>query len=99
MLAWRLSTGVDTGFCVEALQEAVDRHGSPEIFNSDPGRAVHLAAFTGVLAAARSCGYVDNATASTTSPHAHHQPQERDRIGTGAITSLPPRTGRGNWDW
>jgi putative transposase len=52
-----------------------------------------------VFQAARSCGYVDNATASTTSPHAHHQPQERDRIGTGAITSLPPRTGRGNWDW
>jgi putative transposase len=33
VLAWRLSTGMDTGFCVEALQEALDRHGSPEIFN------------------------------------------------------------------
>jgi putative transposase len=37
VLAWRLSTGMDTGFCVEALQEALDRHGSPEIFNSDQG--------------------------------------------------------------
>jgi transposase InsO family protein len=52
VLAWRLSTGMDTGFCVEALQEALDRHGSPEIFNSDPGRCSSLnAAFTGVLAA------------------------------------------------
>jgi putative transposase len=27
VLAWRLSTGMETGFCVEALQEAVDRYG------------------------------------------------------------------------
>jgi len=25
---------MDTGFCVEALQEALDRHGSPEIFKT-----------------------------------------------------------------
>ncbi len=41
VLAWRLSTGMDTGFCVEALQEALDRHGSPEIFQFRSGRAVH----------------------------------------------------------
>jgi putative transposase len=51
VLAWRLSTGMDTGFCVEALQEALDRHGSPEIFNSDQGVQFTSAAFTGVLAA------------------------------------------------
>ncbi len=37
VLAWCLSTGMDTEFCVEALQEALDRHGSPEIFNSNQG--------------------------------------------------------------
>jgi putative transposase len=37
VLAWRLSTGMETGFCVEALQEALDRYGPPEIFNSDQG--------------------------------------------------------------
>ena len=42
---------MDTGFCVEALQEALDRHGSPEIFNSDQGVQFTSAAFTGVLAA------------------------------------------------
>jgi putative transposase len=51
VLAWRLSTGMDSGFCVEALQEALDRHGSPEIFNSDQGVQFTSAAFTGVLAA------------------------------------------------
>jgi putative transposase len=34
VLAWRLSTGMDSGFCVEALQEALDRHAAPDIFNT-----------------------------------------------------------------
>ncbi len=33
VLAWRLSTGMDTGFCVEALREALDRYGPPDMFN------------------------------------------------------------------
>ncbi len=48
VLAGRLSTGMDAGFCVEALQEALDRHGSPGIFNTDPGVQFTRAAFTGV---------------------------------------------------
>src|SRR4249920_1624903 len=35
VLAWRVSITMDTAFCVEALQEALDRHGQPEIFNTD----------------------------------------------------------------
>ena len=42
---------MDSGFCVETLQEALDRHGSPEIFNSDQGVQFTSAAFTGVPAA------------------------------------------------
>ena len=37
VLAWRLSITLDTAFCVEALQDAMDRHGQPEIFNTDQG--------------------------------------------------------------
>jgi putative transposase len=37
VLAWRVSISMDTTFCVEALQEALDRHGPPEIFNTDQG--------------------------------------------------------------
>ena len=35
VLAWRLSITMETDFCVEALHEAMDRHGRPEIFNTD----------------------------------------------------------------
>jgi len=37
VLAWRLSLTMETGFCVDALQEALERHGVPEIFNTDQG--------------------------------------------------------------
>jgi len=37
VLAWRLSITMETDFCVEALQEAMARHGQPEIFNTDQG--------------------------------------------------------------
>jgi putative transposase len=153
VLSWRLSTGMDSGFCVEALQEALERHGPPSIFNSDQGVQFTSAAFTSVLTASgvrismdgkgryldnifierlwrslkyeniyiqayasvpdarrgigdwlsfynderlhqtlgyrtprevfqapATCGYVDNASALTTSPQAHHQQQERDSI-------------------
>ena len=37
VLAWRLSTTQDADFCLEALQDALDRHSAPEIFNTDQG--------------------------------------------------------------
>ncbi len=37
VLAWRLSNTLDADFCVEALNEALARHGAPEIFNTDQG--------------------------------------------------------------
>jgi len=37
VLAWRLSNTMDVQFCVDALDEALDRHGRPEIFNTDQG--------------------------------------------------------------
>ncbi len=37
VLSWRLSTTQDTAFCVEALEEAIERYGRPEIFNTDQG--------------------------------------------------------------
>jgi putative transposase len=42
---------MDAESCVEALEGALDRHGSPKIFNSDQGVQFTSAAFTGVLAA------------------------------------------------
>ena len=37
VLAWRLSTTLETGPCIEALKEAMHRHGKPEIMNTDQG--------------------------------------------------------------
>ena len=48
VLSWRLSNTLDTGFCVEALQEAIERYGVPEIFNTDQGSQFTSAEFTDV---------------------------------------------------
>lgn len=37
VLSWRVSTTQDTSFCLEALEEALERYGSPAIFNTDQG--------------------------------------------------------------
>jgi putative transposase len=37
VLSWRLSITMEADFCVEALQEAITRHGQPDIFNTDQG--------------------------------------------------------------
>jgi putative transposase len=37
VLSWRLSISMEADFCVEALQEAMDRYGRPETFNTDQG--------------------------------------------------------------
>ena len=37
VLSWRVSISMDSDFCVEALREAMEKHGRPEIFNTDQG--------------------------------------------------------------
>jgi len=49
VLAWRLSITMEAAFCVETLQEALAKHGKPEIFNTDQGSQFTGTAFTGVL--------------------------------------------------
>ena len=49
VLAWQLSNTVTTDFCCEAVQEAITRHGPPEIFNTDHGCQCTSQAFTGLL--------------------------------------------------
>jgi len=49
VLAWRVSISLDAGFCIEALEEALGRHGKPTIFNSDQGSQFTSTAFTAVL--------------------------------------------------
>ena len=49
VLSWRVSITMEASFCVEALEDALARHGRPEIFNTDQGSQFTGAAFTGVL--------------------------------------------------
>ncbi len=49
VLSWRVSNTLDTDFCIEALEEALQRYGAPEIFNTDQGSQFTSEAFTGVL--------------------------------------------------
>ena len=50
VLSWRLSITMEAAFCVAALEDALARHGKPDIFNTDQGSQFTGAAFTGVLA-------------------------------------------------
>ena len=49
VLAWRLSITLETEFCIDAVEEALARHGKPEIFNTDQGSQFTSVAFTGLL--------------------------------------------------
>ncbi len=49
VLAWRLSNTMDAAFCVDALEVALARFGTPGIFNTDQGSQFTGAAFTGML--------------------------------------------------
>jgi len=49
VLSWRVSNTLDTDFCIEALEEAIQRFGAPEIFNTDQGSQFTSEAFTDVL--------------------------------------------------
>ena len=49
VLAWRLSNTLGAEFCVEALEDALSRHGRPEIFNTDQGSQFTSDDFTGTL--------------------------------------------------
>jgi putative transposase len=50
VLAWRVSITMEVDFCLEAVEEAIARHGKPAIFNTDQGSQFTSAAFTGLLA-------------------------------------------------
>jgi putative transposase len=49
VLSWRLSITMEAAFCVETLEDALARHGKPDIFNTDQGSQFTGTAFTGVL--------------------------------------------------
>ena len=49
VLNWHASNTLDGSFCVDCLEAALEKYGSPEIFNSDQGCQFTSTAFTEVL--------------------------------------------------
>ena len=49
VLAWKLSITLSADFCIEALEEALDHHGRPDIFNTDQGSQFTSVDFIKVL--------------------------------------------------
>ncbi|BDV35753.1 hypothetical protein SS37A_32820 [Methylocystis iwaonis] len=49
VLSHRVSITMEAAFCVEALEEALAKHGKPEIFNTDQGSQFTSLDFTRVL--------------------------------------------------
>ena len=49
VLSHHISITLETGFCIEALQEALELHEKPEIFNTDQGSQFASSDFIEVL--------------------------------------------------
>jgi len=49
VLSWRLSIAMTVDFCIEAVEEAIARYGTPEIFNTDQGSPFTSSDFIGLL--------------------------------------------------
>lgn len=49
VLSWRLSNSMTADFCIEAVEEAIQRHGAPGIFNTDQGSQFTSREFVGLI--------------------------------------------------
>jgi len=49
VLSWRISITLESEFCVSALEEAIEKYGTPEIFNTDQGAQFTSEDFTSTL--------------------------------------------------
>jgi putative transposase len=48
VLSFRLSNTLDASFCIEALEEAIMKYGTPDIFNTDQGSQFTSDSFTAI---------------------------------------------------
>ena len=88
VLAWRLSNTMEADFCVAALEEAMARHGKPDIFNTDQGTQFTSFAFTDVSRTpASGSPWTAAAAGWTTSSSSGYG----DRSNTNACSSTPSR--------
>ena len=91
VLAWRLSNTMDTRFCLDALDEALERHGKPQIFNTDQGAQFTSAAFTGKARSRRNRDF-DGRTRPFHGQHLHRTLVALDQVRRSASESLRRRS-------
>lgn len=94
LLSWRLSNTMDVEFCIEAVEEAMKRHGRPDIFNTDQATQFTSPRFTGLLAAAGIRVSMDdrwNTSASISTPS---RPAARPGLGSAAGSIITTPTAR-----
>jgi len=49
VLVWRLSTTMTVDFCIDAVEEAISKYGTPEVFNTDQGSQFTSAEFVDLI--------------------------------------------------
>jgi putative transposase len=49
VLSWELSNSMESSFCARTLERAIERHGEPDIFNTDQGAQFTDHRFTDIL--------------------------------------------------
>ena len=108
VLSWRLSNTLDARFCVDALHEALERYGPPEIFNSDQGSQFTSVDFTDVLRrlasasrwTARAAGWTTCSSSgcgdrSSTNASTCPSSQPVPRLGPASVGGWTSTTGAG----
>jgi len=101
VLAWRLSNTMTADFCVEALEDALSRHGAPEIFDTDQDAQFTGDEWLGTLKAAGSttcsssgCGAASSTKRSTRTPTRTAARLEPASRSTSSSTTLGARISR-----
>jgi transposase InsO family protein len=106
VLAWRLSIMLLADFCVEAMEEALVRHGKPEVFNTDQGSQFTSTDFTKVLKTAEIAVSMDGKGAWRDSVFVERGSGGRSSTRrsicaptsvNGECTSFGARCTRGSW--
>ena len=97
VLSWRVSNTLDTDFCIEALEDALQRFEAPEIFNTDQGSQFTCEAFTDVLKGHAIAISMDGARADgwTTCSSSVCGAASSTRTCTCGPTKRPPSFGQG----
>jgi transposase InsO family protein len=78
VLAWRLSNTLDSAFCIDALQEAIDRYGCPEIVPITSPSAWTAKAAGRTMYLSNGSGEASNTRMAISSPMPLPQSSEQD---------------------